>query len=87
MVVEIKRPSGRKHNEKRPVSAEIGFSKYAEGSCLIRFGDTHVLCTATVEERVPPFLRGQGKTKIIPMIGSSKAESNIAVPFGACGLT
>ena len=60
MVVEIKRPSGRKHNEKRPVSAEIGFSKYAEGSCLIRFGDTHVLCTATVEERVPPFLRGQG---------------------------
>ena len=60
MVIEIKRPSGRKHNEKRPVSAEIGFSKYAEGSCLIRFGDTHVLCTATVEERVPPFLRGQG---------------------------
>ena len=43
-----------------PVSAEIGFSKYAEGSCLIRFGDTHVLCTASVEERVPPFLRGQG---------------------------
>ena len=60
MVVEIKRPSGRKHNEKRPVSAEIGFSKYAEGSCLIRFGDTHVFCTASVEERVPPFLRGQG---------------------------
>ena len=60
MVVEIKRPSGRKRNEKRAVSAEIGFSKYAEGSCLIRFGDTHVLCTASVEERVPPFLRGQG---------------------------
>ena len=60
MVVEIKRPSGRKHNEKRDVSVEIGTSKYAEGSCLIRFGDTHVLCTATVEERVPPFLRGQG---------------------------
>ena len=60
MVVEIKRPSGRKHNEKRAVSVEIGTSKYAEGSCLIRFGDTHVLCTASVEERVPPFLRGQG---------------------------
>ena len=60
MVVKIMRPSGRKHNEKRAVSAEIGFSKYAEGSCLIRFGDTHVLCTASVEERVPPFLRGQG---------------------------
>ena len=60
MVVEIKRPSGRKHNEKRAVSVEIGTSKYAEGSCLIRFGDTHVFCTASVEERVPPFLRGQG---------------------------
>ncbi|MBU99752.1 MAG: ribonuclease PH [Rhodospirillaceae bacterium] len=54
------RPSGRKHNEKRAVSAEIQISKYAEGSCLIKFGDTHVLCTASVEERVPPFLRGQG---------------------------
>ena len=51
MVVEIKRPSGRKHNEKRAVSVEIGTSKYAEGSCLIRFGDTHVFCTASVEER------------------------------------
>lgn len=60
MFVEIKRPSGRKHNEKRDVSVEIGTSKYAEGSCLIRFGDTHVFCTASVEERVPPFLRGQG---------------------------
>ena len=60
MVVKIKRPSGRKPNEKRAVSVEIGTSKYAEGSCFIRFGDTHVLCTASVEERVPPFLRGQG---------------------------
>ena len=60
MSIEIMRPSGRNHNEKRAVSAEIGISKYAEGSCLIRFGETHVLCTASVEERVPPFLRGQG---------------------------
>ena len=60
MGTEIMRPSGRKHNEKRAASAEIGISKYAEGSCLIKFGDTHVLCTASVEERVPPFLRGQG---------------------------
>jgi ribonuclease PH len=44
----------------RPVSLEPGFSKYAEGSCLARFGDTHVLCTASVEERVPPFLRNTG---------------------------
>ena len=60
MVVKIMRPSGRQHNEKRAVSVEIGTSKYAEGSSLIRFGDTHVLSTASVEERVPPFLRGQG---------------------------
>ena len=60
MVVKMIRPSGRQHNEKRAVSVEIGTSKYAEGSSLIRFGDTHVLCTASVEERVPPFLRGQG---------------------------
>ena len=60
MVVKIMRPSGRQHNEKRAVSVEIGTSKYAEGSSLIRFGDTHVLCTASIEERVPPFLRGQG---------------------------
>jgi ribonuclease PH len=45
----------------RAVSLEIGFSKYAEGSCLAKFGDTHVLCTATVEERVPPFLRNTGR--------------------------
>jgi len=54
------RPSGRADDQMRPVSLETGFSKYAEGSCLARFGDTHVLCTATVEERVPPFLRNTG---------------------------
>ena len=45
----------------RPISIETGFSKYAEGSCLIRFGDTHVLCCASVEDKVPPFLRNTGK--------------------------
>jgi ribonuclease PH len=45
----------------RPVSLEPGVAKYAEGSCLAKFGDTHVLCTATIEERVPPFLRNTGK--------------------------
>jgi ribonuclease PH len=45
----------------RPVTLEPGVAKYAEGSCLARFGDTHVLCTASVEERVPPFLRSTGK--------------------------
>jgi ribonuclease PH len=45
----------------RQISLEPGAAKYAEGSCLARFGDTHVLCTATVEERVPPFLRNTGR--------------------------
>ncbi len=56
-----KRPSGRRIDELRTVSLEAGFAKYAEGSCLVKFGDTHVLCTASVEERVPPFLRKTGR--------------------------
>lgn len=55
------RPSGRSADQMRELSMELGFSKYAEGSCLIKFGDTHVLCTATLEEKAPPFLRGTGK--------------------------
>jgi ribonuclease PH len=55
------RPSGRKPQELRKVSFERGISKHAEGSCLVRFGDTHVMCLATVEERVPPWLKGAGK--------------------------
>ena len=55
------RPSGRAPDQLRAVRLEPGFSKYAEGSCLARFGDTHVLCTASVEEKVPPFLRNTGQ--------------------------
>jgi len=55
------RPSGRPADALRPVSLEPGVAKYAEGSCLARFGDTHVLCMATVEERVPPWMRNSGK--------------------------
>ncbi|MCV3270019.1 ribonuclease PH [Roseobacter sinensis] len=54
------RPSGRALDEMRPVSIETDFTKHAEGSALIRMGDTHVLCTATVEDRVPPFIKGSG---------------------------
>lgn len=54
------RPSGRKLSEMRPISIETGVVKHAEGSCLIKVGDTHVLCTATLEERVPPFVKGSG---------------------------
>ena len=55
------RPSKRSPDEMREVSVERGFAKHAEGSCLIKFGHTHVLCTASLEERVPPWLRGGGK--------------------------
>ncbi|CUH64970.1 Ribonuclease PH [Thalassovita gelatinovora] len=54
------RPSGRDLSEMRAVSIETGVTKHAEGSCMIRIGDTHVLCTATIEDRVPPFIRGSG---------------------------
>jgi ribonuclease PH len=55
------RPSGRAPEAMRPVTLDPGVAKYAEGSCLAKFGDTQVLCTASVEERVPPFLRNTGK--------------------------
>jgi len=54
------RPSGRSPDQLRAISLEPRFNKYAEGSCLARFGDTHVLCTASIEERVPPHLRNSG---------------------------
>jgi ribonuclease PH len=55
------RPSGRAPDQLRPVRLEPGFAKHAEGSCLACFGDTHVLCTASIEEKVPPFLRNTGQ--------------------------
>lgn len=55
------RPSGRKTDQMRKVSFERNFSKHAEGSCLVKFGDTHVLCTASLEEKTPPWLRNSGK--------------------------
>jgi ribonuclease PH len=55
------RPSGRANDQMRAVSFERGFSRHAEGSCLVRFGDTHVLVTASLEERLPPWLKGQGR--------------------------
>jgi ribonuclease PH len=51
------RPSGRAPDQLRKISLEPGFSRHAEGSCLVKFGDTHVLCTASVDEKVPPWMR------------------------------
>ena len=56
----VRRGDGRLTTELRPVSVELGLQKWAEGSCLIKLGGTHVLCAATIEDRVPPFLRGKG---------------------------
>lgn len=54
------RPSGRTTSQLRDIRLEPNYAKYAEGSCLVRFGHTHVLCTATIEEKVPPFVKGTG---------------------------
>ncbi|QKV19766.1 ribonuclease PH [Oricola thermophila] len=55
------RPSGRMPDQMRTISFERGVSKHAEGSCLVKFGDTHVLCTASLEERVPGWMRNTGR--------------------------
>ncbi|MGA0411503.1 MAG: ribonuclease PH [Candidatus Puniceispirillales bacterium] len=57
----INRPSKRLHNELRDISLEINFSPYAEGSCMTKFGNTHVLCTASIDNKLPPWLRNTGK--------------------------
>ena len=54
------RPSGRNLSQMRPISIETGVMAHAEGSCLIRVGNTHVLCTASLEETPPRFLKGTG---------------------------
>ena len=55
------RPSGRQADQLRPVVLQPGFSAHAEGSCLVKFGNTHVLCTASVDEKIPSWLKGKGK--------------------------
>ena len=55
------RPSGRQLSDMRPISIETDVTRHAEGSCMIRCGDTHVLCTASLEERVPPWMRNSGQ--------------------------
>ena len=55
------RPSNRAPDELRPVTMERKVARYAEGSCLVKFGGTHVLCTASLEDKPPPWLRGQGR--------------------------
>lgn len=70
------RPSGRTPNDLRPVTFELGFAKHAEGSCLVKFGDTHVLCAASVEENVPGWMRGTGKGWITAEYGMLPRSTN-----------
>ena len=72
----MNRPSGRAADALRAIRLESGFSKHAEGSCMARFGDTHVLCTATIEERVPPWLRGEGRGWVTAEYGMLPRSTN-----------
>jgi ribonuclease PH len=84
------RPSKRNSDELRRVSIERAVSKHAEGSCLIKFGDTHVLCTVSLEERVPPWLKGQGRGWVTAEYGMlpratterTRRESTVGHPSG-----
>jgi len=70
------RPSGRSPSGLREISLQPGYSKYAEGSCLARFGDTHVLCTATVEQRLPSWLRDSGRGWVTAEYGMLPRATN-----------
>jgi ribonuclease PH len=70
------RASGRAAAELRRVTFERRVSKHAEGSCLVRFGDTHVLCTATVEDRLPPWLKGQNRGWVTAEYGMLPRSTN-----------
>ena len=70
------RPSGRKPNELRAVRIQRGFTRHAEGSVLVEFGETRVLCTASVEERVPPFLKDSGRGWVTAEYGMLPRSTN-----------
>jgi ribonuclease PH len=70
------RPSGRAPDALREIRLDPNVSKHAEGSCLAKFGDTHVLCTASVEERVPPFLRNSGRGWVTAEYGMLPRSTN-----------
>ena len=75
------RPSGRAPDEIRPVSRELGFARHAEGSALIRVDGTEGLCTASIEKRVPPFLRVKGQGGVTAEYGMRPAKPDAAQLF------
>ncbi|MBS1719007.1 MAG: ribonuclease PH [Armatimonadetes bacterium] len=82
------RPDGRNPDQLRPLHLERGFAKFAEGSCLIQLGDTHMMVTATVEDRVPPFLKGKGQGwvtaeySMLPRSGRQRNNRDLMKPNG-----
>ena len=70
------RASGRSFNQLRSVTFELNVTKHAEGSCLVKFGDTHVLCTASVDERLPSFLRNSGRGWVTAEYGMLPRSTN-----------
>ncbi|HEY0867336.1 MAG TPA: ribonuclease PH [Fimbriimonas sp.] len=82
------RPDGREPDQLRPFSLERGFAKFAEGSCLVKIGDTHMLVTATVEDRVPPFMKGKGsgwltaEYSMLPRSGRQRNQRDQMRPNG-----
>ena len=82
------RIDGRGNLDLRPVSLEVGFMKFAEGSCLISMGDTKVICTVTLEDRVPPFLKGMGtgwvtsEYAMLPRSGKQRNQRETMKPAG-----
>src|ERR1051326_4659787 len=76
------RPSGRAPDQLRELTFEPGFTRHAEGACLVSFGHTRVLCTASVEERVPPFLRGSGQGWVTAEYGMLPRATQERTPRG-----
>ncbi len=82
------REDGRALDAYRPITLTRGYARHAEGSCLVQVGDTHVLCTASVEEKVPPFLKGKGKGwltaeySMLPRATHTRSQRDTAKPSG-----
>ncbi|HET9024420.1 MAG TPA: ribonuclease PH [Burkholderiaceae bacterium] len=76
MQTEMQRPSGRRHDELRPVRLTRNYTKHAEGAVLVEFGDTKVICTASVDEKVPPFLKGKGQGWVTAEYGMLPRSTN-----------
>jgi ribonuclease PH len=76
MPPDTQRPSGRRHDELRPVRLTRNYTRHAEGAVLVEFGDTKVICTASVEEKVPPFLKGKGQGWVTAEYGMLPRSTN-----------